>query len=162
MSRASREPAGPVLIVDDEQMVTTAIRSFLELDTPHRVRTYTSPSEALEVVREEPIHVVVADFLMPDMDGISFLQRVREERPHASRVLLTGYADKRNAIRAINEAGLYQYLEKPWDNEELRLVIRNGVERAALFYDLDARVSALEDAHEELRTIRRRLLEAFL
>lgn len=155
-------PAGCVLIVDDEPMVATALRSFLELDTPHRVLTFTSPVEALEAARSQAIHVAVADFLMPELDGISFLQRVREERPHASRILLTGYADKRNAIRAINEAGLYQYLEKPWDNEELKLVIRNGVERAELFYDLDRRVSALEDAHGELREIRRRLLEAFL
>lgn len=157
----SREPP-TVLVVDDEPMVVTALRSFLELETPYRVLTHTSPREALEDVRADRVHVVLADFMMPGMDGIRFLREVREERPHASRVLLTGYADKRNAIRAINDAGLYHYLEKPWDNEELKLIIRNGVERAGLFYDLDARVSALEEAHEELREIRRRLLEAFL
>ena len=84
------------------------------------------------------------------------------KRPQATRILLTGYADKENAIRAINEAGLYYYLEKPWDNEQLKLIIRNSVERSSLFLELDARVSALEGANEELLDLRRRLFQAFL
>ncbi len=67
-----------------------------------------------------------------------------------------------NAIRAINEAGLYYYLEKPWSNDHLKLVIRNGVERSTLFAELDRRVQALEGAHKELHDIRRRLVQAFL
>jgi CheY-like chemotaxis protein len=68
----------------------------------------------------------------------------RAPQPLATRILLTGYADKQNAIRAINEAGLYYYLEKPWDNDHLKMVIRNGIERSALFTELDARCRALE------------------
>lgn len=151
-----------VLIVDDEEMVATALRSFLELETPYRVLTFTSPVEALEETGGETVSVVVADFMMPEMDGITFLRQFREVNPVATRILLTGYADKENAIRAINEAGLYYYLEKPWSNEHLKLVIRNGVERARLFTELDERVRDLEGAHEELREIRRRLVQAFL
>jgi response regulator RpfG family c-di-GMP phosphodiesterase len=100
--------------------------------------------------------------MMPELDGIAFLKQVRETRPLTTRILLTGYADKDNAIRAINEAGLYYYLEKPWDNEHLKIIIRNGVERSALFNELDARVSALEGANHELLDMRRRLAQAFL
>jgi response regulator RpfG family c-di-GMP phosphodiesterase len=96
------------------------------------------------------------------MDGITFLKKMREKRPQATRILLTGYADKENAIRAINEAGLYYYLEKPWDNEHLKLIIRNSVERSSLFLELDARVTALEGANEQLLDLQRRLLQAFL
>jgi response regulator RpfG family c-di-GMP phosphodiesterase len=96
------------------------------------------------------------------MDGITFLKQVRERRPQATRILLTGYADKENAIRAINEAGLYHYLEKPWNNDHLKIVLRNGVERASLFTELDARVAALDGANRELGEIRRRLMQAFL
>ncbi|NIQ57381.1 MAG: response regulator, partial [Gammaproteobacteria bacterium] len=85
----------------------------LELETSYRVLTYTSPEAALEELDGRPVHVVLADFYMPDMDGITFLKEVRERSPQATRILLTGYADKENAIRAINEAGLYYYLEKP-------------------------------------------------
>jgi response regulator RpfG family c-di-GMP phosphodiesterase len=100
--------------------------------------------------------------MMPGMDGVTFLRHAREQQPMATRILLTGYADKTNAIRAINEAGLYYYLEKPWDNEHLKLVIKNGIERSALFNELDARVAALEGAHKELYDIRKKLITAFL
>ncbi|MEJ2501752.1 MAG: response regulator [Gemmatimonadota bacterium] len=148
------ETATPtILIVDDEEMVAMALRSFLELETSYRILTFTSPAEALDAVDEETVNVVIADFMMPEMDGITFLRQLR---------LLTGYADKENAIRAINEAGLYYYLEKPWSNDHLKLVIRNGVERSTLFAELDRRVQALEGAHKELHDIRRRLVQAFL
>lgn len=152
-----------VLVVDDEPMVTTSLRSFLELETPYRVLTFSNPLKALaHDLDSDNVYVVISDFMMPQMDGISFLREVRVKRPQATRILLTGYADKENAIRAINEAGLYYYLEKPWDNEQLKLIIRNSVERSSLFLELDARVSALEGANEELLDLRRRLFQAFL
>jgi DNA-binding NtrC family response regulator len=150
------------MLVDDEEMVATAIQSFLELETPYRVLSFTSPGRALEQFEATRVDVVVADFMMPGMDGVAFLRRIRELRPHTTRVLLTGYADIENAIRAINEAGLYYYVQKPWDNEHLKLVIRNGVERSSLVNELDARISALEHANQELFDIRARLIRAFL
>lgn len=150
-----------VVIVDDEPMVASALRAFLELETSYDVHTFTVPAKALACITEEQCHVVIADYMMPEMNGITFLKSVREIRPLATRILLTGYADKDNAIRAINEVGLYYYLEKPWNNEHLKLVIRNGIERSALFTDLDARVSALEGANQELLEMRRRLARAF-
>jgi DNA-binding NtrC family response regulator len=151
-----------VIIVDDEEMVVGAIQSFLELETSFDVLPFTSPRAALETLETRTTHVVLADFMMPEMDGVSFLTRAREIRPAATRILLTGYADKQNAIRAINEAGLYHYLEKPWDNEALKLIIRNAAERARLFEELDRRVGELERANEELTGFRERLIQAFL
>jgi DNA-binding NtrC family response regulator len=151
-----------VMLVDDEEMVTTALGSFLQLETPYRVLTFNSPRLAMQVLERETVDVVVADFMMPEMDGVDFLKGVRERRPHSTRILLTGYADVENAIRAINEAGLYQYLQKPWDNEQLKIVIRNGIERTSLVNELDARISALEHANSELLGIRQRLIQAFL
>jgi DNA-binding NtrC family response regulator len=158
----SEERKSTVLIVDDEEMVTGALQSFLQLETPYYIKTFNSPLEALEWMDGEPVDVVIADFLMPDMDGITFLTEVREKHPEASRILLTGYADKENAIRAINEASLYYYLEKPWDNDHLQVVIRNGVERAALLRELETKVSELESAHGDLAGIRKRLIRALI
>ncbi len=158
----SEQTNSSVLIVDDEEMVGTAIRSFLELETSYSVLAFTSAAEALDHMEVDDLHVVIADFMMPEMDGITFLVRVREIRPQATRILLTGYADRENAIRAINEAGLYYYLEKPWDNDHLKLLIRNGIERSLLFNELDARVTALEAANEELMGMRERMIKAFM
>lgn len=158
----TRDATGTVLVVDDEEMVVTSIESFLQLETSHRVLCYTSTGAALRSLQETQPDVVIADFMMPDMDGITFLKEIRETRPRTTRVLLTGYADKGNAIRAINEVGLYQYLEKPWDNEHLKLVIQNAVERSRLLRDLEGRMEALEEANSELSDLRRRLIETFL
>ena len=150
------------MLVDDEPMVATALRSFLELETAWRILTFSDPLEALETLRNQNIDVIVSDFMMPNVDGVSFLRQSREIQPVATRILLTGYADKTNAIRAINEAGLYYYLQKPWDNEQLRMVIRNGIERAALFREIDRRVGDLDGAHKELQDLRRKLIRTFL
>ena len=151
-----------VVVVDDEPMVAMALQSFLQLETPYEVLCFTDPKEAAQAISTQHVDVVVSDFMMPGMDGVTFLKHAREQQPMATRILLTGYADKENAIRAINEAGLYYYLEKPWDNEHLKLVIKNGIERSALFNELDSRVRALESAHKDLHDIRSKLITAFL
>ena len=160
MSQRTRPPV--VAIVDDEEMVSTALRTFLQLETGYEVLTFSAPARVLEALEREPVNVLIADFMMPEMDGITLLRKVRESHPQVTRILLTGYADKQNAIRAINEAGLYQYLEKPWNNDHLKMVLRNAVERSELLNDLEARVSALETANQDLFELRRRLIQAFL
>ena len=157
-----RSGSETVMIVDDEIMVAAALRALLELETGYRVITFTRGTAALTALETEDVKVIVSDFMMPEMDGITFLRNARAARPLATRILLTGYADKENAIRAINEVGLYHYFEKPWDNEHLKLVIRNGVERCTLFTELEERVSALENANAELNGMRRKLMQALL
>ena len=89
--------------------------------------------------------VVISDFLMPDMNGLQFLSAVREMYPELPRILLTGYADKENAIRAINEVSLFQYLEKPWDNEQLKLVLKNAIESKSLREHLHMKIKELDE-----------------
>jgi len=121
-----------VMIVDDEEMVLISIRSFLNLETSYEVLTFTSPLEALDHFAQHEVDLVMSDYLMPEMDGISFLAKVRDLRPDVPRIILTGYADKENAIKAIkaiNEVELYQYIEKPWNNENLQIILRNSLEK---------------------------------
>jgi len=151
-----------VLIVDDEEMVITSIKAFLQLETDYDVQGFTDPEQAARFVESNPIDVVVSDYLMPKMNGIQFLSRLKELQPEASRVLLTGHADKQSAIQAINQVALFQYLEKPWDNSQLLLVVRSGAERSRLFRDLRNKVEELDSAHSSLKTVQKRLLQAFL
>lgn len=151
-----------VLIVDDEDMVITSIKAFLQLETDYDVRGFTDPGEAVRHLENGAADVVVSDYLMPGINGIQLLARAKELHPEASRVLLTGHADKQSAIQAINNVGLFQYLEKPWDNAQLLLVIRAGIERAQLLHDLRTKISELDTAHSSLKDVQRRLLQAFL
>ena len=109
-----------ILLVDDEEMVLNSIKSFFAIESDYQLAAYTSPTQALQEIEQTHFDLVISDYLMPEMDGITFLAKVKEKRPLIPRILLTGYADKENAIKAINNVGLYQYIEKPWDNEDLQ------------------------------------------
>jgi response regulator RpfG family c-di-GMP phosphodiesterase len=152
-----------VLLVDDEEMVLNSIKSFFAIEANYNLLTYTSPIKALKDLDADGQHVdlVISDYLMPEMDGISFLAKVKEKVPLAPRILLTGYADKENAIKAINEVGLYQYVEKPWDNEELKLVVRNGLEKVTLLQELQRKIYEVDRAHRELSDVQTDILRIF-
>jgi DNA-binding NtrC family response regulator len=149
-------------LVDDEEMVITSIKAYLELETDYQVRGFTDPEEAARYLEKEQVDIVISDYLMPRMNGVQLLARAKQAQPEASRVLLTGHADQQSAITAINEVGLFQYLEKPWENAQLLLVIRAGVERTQLFRELRQKISELDSAHSTLKDVQRRLLQAFL
>jgi DNA-binding NtrC family response regulator len=151
-----------VLLVDDEDMVITSIRAFLQLETEYEIHGYTNPQEATRHLEMNPVDVIVSDYLMPKMNGIQLLAKAKEFQPEAARVLLTGHADKQSAIQAINQVGLYQYLEKPWDNSQLLLVINGAIERTQLLRQLKEKVSELDEAHTSIKDVQSRLLRAFL
>ncbi len=161
MSDSSQNSVERVLILDDEEMVLTSLRSFLELETDYEVVTFTSATEALEYTKKNKINLVVSDYLMPEMDGISFLAKVKEIDPNATRIILTGYADKENAIKAINEVSLFQYIEKPWDNDNLKLVIRNGIDKQKLLSELESKVVEIKKAYGDLENLHVDILKAF-
>ena len=156
----NRKPA--VLLVDDEPMILTSIRTLLTLEADYEIHTFTDPLAATKHLSENTVDIVVSDYMMPGLTGIQFLAESKRLQPEATRVLLTGHADKGSAIKAINEVGLFHYLEKPWDNEQLLLVIRQGLERVGLLRELRERITELDVAHSTLKNSQARLLKAFL
>jgi sigma-B regulation protein RsbU (phosphoserine phosphatase) len=144
-----QERSGSIVIVDDEEIVLSTLSSFLSLETNYDIHTYDSAESALEELKDLHVDLVISDFLMPRMNGLEFLAEVKSRYPDAVRVLLTGYADRDNAIRAINEVGLFQYIEKPWDNEQLILVIKNGLNQRRLERTLGDKVVELDRTHLE-------------
>ena len=151
-----------VLIVDDEEMVITSLKALLQLETEYDVHGFTDPEMAAKFLESNTVDTCVSDYLMPRMNGIQFLTRAKQLQPESSRVLLTGHADKQSAIVAINQVALFQYVEKPWDNAQLLLVIQSGVERTQLFRTLREKVSELDSAHSSLKEVQRRLIKAFM
>jgi DNA-binding NtrC family response regulator len=151
-----------VLVVDDEEIVLKSIGNYLEMETDYQILTYNSPVEALAGIEKKEIDMVISDYLMPEMTGIEFLLKVKEKYPLATRVILTAYADKENAIRAINELGLFHYIEKPWDNEQLKIIVRNGLERRILMKKLEDTIRDFESSQTQLKSIHNRILKAFV
>ena len=153
---------GIIVLVDDEDMVLTSLKSFLDLETDYEVLTFNSVNKALDHIANNEIDLVISDYLMPEMDGIKFLARVREIKPEVPRIILTGYADKENAIKAINEVGLFQYIEKPWDNDDILIIIRNGLEKQRLLRRLQEKMSEINRAHSDLLGLQNEILKAFV
>ncbi len=151
-----------IVIVDDEEIVLTSLSSFLTLETEYTVETFESPKKALEYIKENEINLVISDYLMPDMNGIEFLSEVRKLKPQVPRIILTGYADKENAIKAINEVGLYQYIEKPWSNDDLLIIIRNGLEKQKLLSKLNDKIGEINVAYSELQSLQTEIVKTFV
>jgi signal transduction histidine kinase len=125
-----------IVIVDDERIITDTLKMLLSLEFSDEICTFNSPVEALEFIQHNGADVVLSDFLMPQMNGIEFLTQVKKIVPYTCMIMLTGYADKENAIKAINEIGIHRYIEKPWSNTDLILAVRNGFERTELINKL--------------------------
>ncbi len=143
--------SGKIVVVDDDKLMTSALSIQLKVRGFSDAHFFNKPQEALEFLKENTPDLVISDFLMPEMNGLEFLSEVKKLYPDVSRIILTGYADKENAIRAINEVGLYRYIEKPWnDNDDFIITIKNGIERSYLLAQLRQKISELEDAKKEL------------
>ena len=151
------ERAASILIVDDEEMVLSSLRGLFMLQTNYQVLEAGDPRKALEDLSRTRVDLVISDFLMPQMNGIEFLKEVKKVQPETLRVLLTGYADKENAIKAINDVGLYHYLEKPWDNEALLSIVRNGLKEKSLRQKLGEKVKELDSLMTRHEAIEREL-----
>lgn len=151
-----------IVIVDDEEMVLTSLSAFLSLESDYQIKTFTSAKKALEFIKKNDVGLVVSDYLMPEMDGITFLAKVKEIKPQVPRVILTGYADKENAIKAINDVGLFQYIEKPWDNEDILIIFRNGLEKQKLIKRLDEKIEEINKAYGDLQDLQREIVKTFV
>jgi PAS domain S-box-containing protein len=141
---------GKIVVVDDEKMVTSAFATLLKVEGFNDVHFFNNPKEALTFLKDNTPDLIISDFIMPEMNGLEFLSEAKKLHPEVSRILLTGYADKENAIRAINEVGLYRYIEKPWDNDDLIINIKNGIERSYLLSQLRQKIAELEIAKKDL------------
>jgi response regulator RpfG family c-di-GMP phosphodiesterase len=118
------ERAISILYVDDEANNLIAFRAVFR--TKYTVFTALSGLEGLEILSENDIQIIITDQRMPNMTGVEFLEEVITKYPTPIRILLTGYTDMSAIIDAINKGSIFQYLNKPWDEEELEEVIEKA------------------------------------
>lgn len=127
-SPAANPPKARVLFVDDEPRVLTTMRMLFRAN--YQVFTAEGGAQALELLKTQPVDVVVSDQRMPGMTGIELLRVARELNPNAMRILLTGYSDLSAIIGSINEGEIFRFVSKPWANEELTTTVARAVAAA--------------------------------
>ena len=147
-----------ILVVDDEPDVVKSVQDLLRYD--YKVLGATRARDAMRLMEENEVHVVMSDQRMPEMSGVEFLGRARTDHPEAIRLLFTGYADIRAVIDAINQGNVYRYITKPWDPDELQTVIREAVERHDLLVERKRLIAELEQKNAELQQANAALRES--
>ncbi|MBI3803021.1 MAG: response regulator [Nitrospirae bacterium] len=120
-----------LLCVDDEENILHALRRLFRKE-PYEIITAVSAKKGLVLLESQPVALVISDHRMPEMEGTEFLAEVRERKPDVIRIMLTGYADMKAAIEAINDCQVYRYISKPWSDDDLRLTVREALRQ----YDL--------------------------
>lgn len=116
---------GTILVVDDEPVILSALAELFGQE--YTIFLAANAAEALEILGRERVHVVVSDYKMPGMDGISLLVEVKKRHPGVVRVLMTGYADMQLVIRALNEGEIHRFLSKPYKSFEFRRILEEAV-----------------------------------
>jgi DNA-binding NtrC family response regulator len=152
----TRTKKHPILLVDDEPEILYSLQGLLRRE--FELYTAESGAQALEILHQHPVHVIMSDQRMPEMTGVQLMHRVKEAHPEAIRIVFTGYADIRAVIDAINNVGLYRYITKPWDPDELIEVLHQAaaryeeiVEHQQLLADIRQYVGQGRELVQELR-----------
>ena len=115
-----------ILVVDDDKIIRVPLSDDLK-DAGHEAADVESAEEAWTALERASYDVVITDILMPGMDGITFLEKVKEGYPETAVIMMTGYGTVENAVQAM-KLGAYDYITKPFDNEELLLIL-GGIDR---------------------------------
>ncbi len=147
----SQEMTAPskILFLDDEENVLRSLQRLF-MDEGYEIFAVTSVREGLEVLRDNEIAAIVSDQKMPQMSGAEFLESAKKIRPDSVRIILTGHADANTAIDAINKGGVYRYITKPWNDDDLILTIRGAVEQYRLIKENRHLTELTKKQNEEL------------
>jgi len=145
-----------LLLVDDEQNILSSLARLFR-KTGYVILRANSAREGLEMLKEQPVGVIVSDQRMPEMTGVEFLSSVKNTHPETIRIILSGYSDIKSITDAINEGSIYKFLTKPWDDDLLLENVAEAFERYEmkvintwLAEELDSTIDSLEEANKEL------------
>ncbi|CDH45356.1 sigma-54-dependent transcriptional regulator [Candidatus Contendibacter odensensis] len=137
-----------LLIVDDEKEILRSLTLTFEGD--YEVFTASSASAALEILQQQNIALVIADQRMPEMTGAELFAKTVQTNPHSIRIILTGYTDTASLVQAINQGHIYQYITKPWDRQELRIIVKRALEKYELSLTNQRLLKELEATNDRL------------
>ncbi|MCU0439081.1 MAG: response regulator [Raineya sp.] len=139
-----------ILYVDDEESNLRIFKMTFKRD--YEVFTAISGLEAIEVLKLNPIQLIITDQKMPEMTGTEFLEKTLPDHPDVIRIILTGFSDIEAIVRAVNKANIYKYVTKPWNREDFKIIIDEALTLFQYRANKDVRISFLEKENEDLRT----------
>lgn len=130
-----------LVIVDDEPNVLNALRrlclnaAMLPALVDPVIHTFTSPVQALAFIADFPVDLVISDYRMPELDGASFLARVKHSQPDAARIIMSACTDIDGIVRAVNQAGILRFVGKPWSDPDLKAAINDVLAHRGLLLE---------------------------
>lgn len=151
-----------ILVVDDEPFILKSLNRLLKHETDWEIVTCDAPEEALQEMGRETFHLILSDYRMPGMNGVELLRQARTLQPDAARLILSGQADMEAVLQALNEAEIYRFITKPWDDADLVMTLRKALEHQQVIIE-NARLAAevkrqrqqIRDQLAELRRLER-------
>ena len=140
-----------ILCVDDEPTILKSLERLFRKEE-YDVHTAISGRDALSILEETPIDLVISDYRMPEMSGVDLLKEVKELYPGTIRIILSAYADFNNVVEAINEGQIYRFCHKPWDNYDLKSTVRHALEYHDILKENRILLRRIQKQNLELRT----------
>jgi len=132
-----------VVLVDDDKNTLKALNRALSRRHKYTIKTFDSPDMALKWAATADFDVIISDYRMPEMDGISLLRSIKQIKPDAIRILLTGHSDRNALYGAINEAEVFRFVEKPFDDEAIGNIVDSAFQRMIENLSREERLSPL-------------------
>jgi DNA-binding NtrC family response regulator len=144
-----------ILVVDDEELFIEYIQSVLS-GKNYNVITASSGQEGLEILKKQSVNMVISEYKIPLMNGLEFLEKVRIIYPDILTIMVTDQPDIKLAIKAINEAGVYKFLLKPWDDIEFKNAIKKTLESLQVIKERDGLIRRVKTHEATLKDLEKR------
>jgi YesN/AraC family two-component response regulator len=153
-----RGPNIKILIVDDDKVVADVLGDLISENGERTVDVCYDGLSAIETIQKNLYDLLIVDLVMPRVGGLDLLKYAKKVNPDIIVVIITGYASLETAIMAIKE-GAYDYIRKPCNLEEIRIVVKNAIEKITLYRENKDLVKKLQDAYHELMVLKEKKLE---
>lgn len=147
-----------ILCVDDEKSVLHSMKRLLKMGN-YNVFLADNGEEGLALLEDQPIDIIISDMKMPVMNGAEFLAKSLLLSPNTIRILLTGHADMESTIAAINEGKVHRFLQKPWDNTELMMILEDTTKKLSLEREHTAMLATIARQNKQLAALNKQLEE---
>lgn len=158
--RTSEVPSR-ILFVDDEANILSSLKRLFR-PLGYHIFTAESGAQGLEILHSESVDLVISDMRMPEMNGAQFLEKVREKWPNTVRILLTGYSEMGATIEAINKGQIYRYVSKPWEDNDITLIVKHALHQKMLECETQRLEELTRKQNEELKNMNALLEEKVL